>query len=67
VARMPLVFCFLCSFPYVFSHCLASLSLVISLVRLFHCYIILVNGLLPLSPTFGERRQTGNTKNSVPP
>jgi len=33
----------------------------------FLCYIILVNGLLPLSPTFGQGRQTGNGKNSVPP
>jgi len=67
VARMPLAFCFLCPFPFVFFHCLTSLSLVISLVRLFPCYIVLVNGLLPLSPTFGEGRQTGNGKNSVPP
>ena len=35
MARVPLAFCFLCSVPFVFFHCLASLSLVISLVRLF--------------------------------
>jgi len=62
VTSVPLAFCFLCSFPFVFFHCLASHSLVISLVRSFPCYIILVNGLLPLSPTFGEGRQTGNGK-----
>jgi len=44
VARVPLAFCFLCSFPFVLFHCLASLSLVISLVRLF-----------PLLHYFGER------------
>ena len=44
MARVPLAFCFLCSFPFGFFHCLASLSLVISLVRLF-----------PLLHHFGER------------
>ena len=44
VTRVPLAFCFLCSFPFVFFHCLASLSFVISLVRLF-----------PLLHYFGER------------
>jgi len=44
VARVPLPFSFLCFFPLVFFHCLASLSLVISLVRLF-----------PLLHYFGER------------
>ena len=44
MARVPLAFCFPCSFPFVLFHCLASLSLVISLVCLF-----------PLLHYFGER------------
>ena len=44
MTRVPLAFCFLCSFPFVFFHYLASLSLVISLARLF-----------PLLHYFGER------------
>ena len=35
MTRVPLALCFLCSFPFIIFHCLASLSLVISLVRLF--------------------------------
>ena len=65
VTRVPLVFCLLCSFPFVFFDCLVSLSLVISLLRLFPLLHYLVNGLLPLSPTFGEGRQTGNGKKLV--
>jgi len=67
VTRVPLTSRFLCSSPSVPLHCLAQLSLVISLVRLF-----------PLLHYFGERVAAtepdlrGGTadrkrKNSVPP
>ena len=68
MTRVPLAFCFLfVSFPLSFSIVWLRFPWSFPWCVYFLCYIVLVNGLLPLSPTFGEERQTGNGKSSVPP
>ena len=62
MTRVPLAICFLCSFPLSFSIVWLRFPWSFPWRAYFPCYIILVNGLLPLSPTFGEGRQTGNEK-----
>ena len=48
-----LAFCFLCSFLFVFPIVWLRFPWSFPWCAYFLCYIILVNGLLPLIPTFG--------------
>ena len=67
MTRVPRAFCFLCSFPFVIFHCLASLSLVISFGRLFPVLHYLGEWVAATEPDLRGRTADRKRKNSVPP